>query len=214
MATSTRSEPAARQAPPDPGVEGNERLTGITGALLLLPLAVEGVTILRIGQLISLHMFLGLVLLAPIGLKLASTGYRFAGYYTGRAAYRQKGPPPMSLRILAIGVVPSTIAMMVSGVALMLVGPADRNPLLLIHKVSFIAWVALTAGHVLAHLQGSYASLQAEYRPRRRPGVRIAGTARRAILILTVVLAGVILALVAIPEFAAWHHVIGHHHRG
>lgn len=192
---------------------GNERLTGITGALLLLPLAVEGVTILRIGQLISLHMFLGLVLLAPIGLKLASTGYRFAGYYLGRTPYRRKGPPPMPMRILAIGVVPSTIVMLVSGVALMLVGPADRDPLLLIHKVSFIVWVALTAGHVLAHLRGSYASLQAEYRPPRRPGVRIAGTASRAILILTVVLAGVIVALVAIPEFAAWHHVIGDHHR-
>ncbi len=30
---------------------------------------------------------------------------------------------------------------------------------------------------------------------------------------LTVVLAGVILALVAIPEFAPWHHGIGHHRR-
>jgi hypothetical protein len=214
MATSTQSEPAAPPARTDPGVEGNERLTGITGALLLLPLAVEGFTILRIGQLISLHMFLGLVLLAPIGLKLASTGYRFAGYYSGRTAYRRKGPPPMPLRILAIGVVPSTIAMMASGVALMLVGPADRDPLLLIHKVSFIVWVALTAVHVLAHLRGSYASIQAEYRPRRRPGVQIAGAARRAILILTVALAGVIVALVAIPDFAAWHHVIGHHHHG
>jgi hypothetical protein len=214
MATSTTSEPAARAAPADPGVEGNERLTGITGALLLLPLAVEGVTILRIRQLISLHMFLGLVLLAPIGLKLGSTGYRFARYYTGRKAYRRKGPPAMSQRILAIGVVPSTIAMMASGVALMLVGPADRDPLLLIHKASFIIWVALTAAHVLAHLQGSFASIQAEYRPGRHRDVRIAGTARRAILILTVVLAGVIVALVAIPDFAAWHHVIGHHHRG
>ncbi len=214
MATSATTKPAVPPVPPDPGVEGNERLTGITGALLLLPLAVEGFTILRIGQLISLHMFLGLVLLAPIGLKLASTGYRFAGYYSGRAAYRRKGPPPMPLRILALGVVPSTIAMMASGVALMLVGPADRDPLLLIHKVSFIVWVALTAFHVVAHLRGSYASVEAEYRPRRRREVKIAGTARRAILILTAVLAGVIVALVAIPEFAAWHHVIGHHHRG
>ncbi len=185
-----------------------------TGALLLLPLAVEGITILRIGQLISLHMFLGLVLMTPIGLKLASTGYRFAGYYTGRKAYRLKGPPPMPLRVLAIGVVPSTIAMMASGVALMLVGPADRDPLLLIHKVSFIVWIALTAVHVLAHLRGSYASVEAEYRPRHRNGPRIGGTAKRAIVILTVVLGGVIVALLAIPEFAAWHQVIGHHHRG
>jgi hypothetical protein len=214
MATSTTSQPAPQQATPDPGVEGNERLTGITGALLLVPLAVEGITILRIGQLISLHMFLGLVLLAPIGLKLASTGYRFLGYYTGRTAYRRKGPPPMPLRILGVGVVPSTIVMMASGVALMLVGPGSRDPLLLIHKVSFIVWIALTSVHVLAHLGGSYSAIEAEYRPGYRNEVRIAGATKRAVLILTVVLAGVILALVAIPEFGAWQHGIGHHHRG
>ncbi len=55
MASATTNESAAQPATTDPGVDGNERLTGITGALHLLPLAVEGITILRIGQLISLH---------------------------------------------------------------------------------------------------------------------------------------------------------------
>ncbi len=40
----------------------------------LVPLAVVGVTILRIHQLISLHLFVGLPRLGPVVLKMASTG--------------------------------------------------------------------------------------------------------------------------------------------
>ena len=58
------------------GTDGNERLTAIVGALLLVLLAVLGVTIIRIGQLLWLHLFLGLLLIGPVALKLASTGYR------------------------------------------------------------------------------------------------------------------------------------------
>jgi len=72
------------------GTEGNERLTVLTGLLLIVLLAVLGVTIIRIGQLLWLHLFLGLVLLGPVALKLGSTGYRFARYYTSDPAYREK----------------------------------------------------------------------------------------------------------------------------
>jgi hypothetical protein len=69
--------------------------------VLLILLAVLGVTILRIGQLISVHLFLGLLLIGPVGLKMASTGYRFVRYYTGSPTYRRKGPPETWLRMLA-----------------------------------------------------------------------------------------------------------------
>ena len=62
--------------------DGNEQLTAFTGAILIVLLAVLGVTILRIRQLISVHLFVGLLLLGPVALKLASTGYRFVRYYT------------------------------------------------------------------------------------------------------------------------------------
>jgi hypothetical protein len=208
MATSdtTHRVTATRPAPAGDGVEGNEHLTGVVGALLLLPLAVEGVTILFIGQLITLHMFLGMLLLGPIGLKLASTGYRFVGYYAGRQAYRRKGPPPTALRVLGIGVVLSTVTMMASGVALLLVGPGSRGMLVPIHKVSFIVWVALAAVHVLAHLRGAYVSVRAEYGPRSRARMRVTRRAARAWTVLAAVLAGVILAIVAIPRFGPWQH--------
>jgi hypothetical protein len=50
------------------GAEGNERLTVMTGAVLLILLAVECYTILRIGRLLTLHVFLGMLLLGPVAL--------------------------------------------------------------------------------------------------------------------------------------------------
>ena len=48
------------------GAEGNERLTALTGAVLLLLLAAEGVTILRLGRLLTAHFFIGMLLLGPV----------------------------------------------------------------------------------------------------------------------------------------------------
>jgi len=74
------------------GPDGNEQLTATTGVILVALLAVLGVTILRVQQLISVHLFVGLLLLGPVALKMASTGYRFVRYYTHSDAYRRKGP--------------------------------------------------------------------------------------------------------------------------
>ena len=134
------------------GTDGNERLTVLTGIVLIVLLAVLGVTILRIGQLLWVHLFLGLLLIGPVALKLASTGYRFVRYYTHEPRYRRKGPPAPALRLLAPLVVLSTVVVFASGVALLLLGPSSRSSLLLIHKVSFIVWLAVTAIHVLGHL--------------------------------------------------------------
>src|ERR1700739_409162 len=79
--------------------DGNELLTSMTGAVLIVLLAVLGITILRIHQLIWLHLFLGLVLIGPITIKMASTGYRFARYYTRNSAYRSKGAPEPPMRM-------------------------------------------------------------------------------------------------------------------
>src|SRR5436305_2688984 len=73
-----------------PGPDGNERLTAASGAVLFLLLAAEGVTILSIGQLLSPHLFIGMLLIPPVALKLASTGWRFARYYGARASTRRR----------------------------------------------------------------------------------------------------------------------------
>ena len=74
------------------GVAGNARLTGAIAAALLVLLAAEGATIPFIGPLLGPHIFIGLLLIPPVLLKLASTGYRFARYYTGSRRLRRKGP--------------------------------------------------------------------------------------------------------------------------
>ncbi len=50
---------------------GNHRLTALVGLVLLLGLAVEGATIPFLGSLLSVHIFVGMLLLGPVALKLA-----------------------------------------------------------------------------------------------------------------------------------------------
>jgi hypothetical protein len=186
------------------GPAGNERLTGVTGAMLLVLLAVEGVTILFLGRLLGLHMFLGLLLIPPVALKLASTGYRFVRYYTASPAYRRKGPPPALLRIIAPIVVVSTLAVFASGVALLLGGPQTRHALLPIHKISFIVWVALAGVHVLGHLPGMASVLRADHAASRGRAGRVDGQAGRELAIAGAIAAGAILAVLLVPDFAVW----------
>jgi hypothetical protein len=182
------------------GTAGNERLTTLNGAILIVLLLVIGVTILRIRQLIDVHLFVGLLLLGPVLLKLASTGYRFVLYYSGNLAYRRKGPPELALRVIAPVVVLSTVAVFVSGVVLMFEGAAHRDPWLEIHKVSFIVWVVFTAVHVLAHLPRVAGLAGAGSVP---------GRAGRAIAIGSALVAGAVLATVLIPDFSAWSSNVG-----
>ena len=134
------------------GADGNERLIAATGAVLIILLAVLGVTILRIHQAISLHLFVGLLLLGPVAVKLASTGYRFMRYYTGDSVYRAKGPPELLMRTIAPVVVASTVAVFSSGVVLLFEGPTRRGGWVGIHKASFVVWLVFTGPHVLVHL--------------------------------------------------------------
>src|SRR3981081_1875650 len=82
----------------DPGVVANERITSLTGALLVVLLIMIGVTVLRVRELLPQHFLLGFLLTPPLLLKMASTGYRFVRYYTRDPSYRRAGPPPLFLR--------------------------------------------------------------------------------------------------------------------
>jgi hypothetical protein len=198
------------------GTDGNRQLTAITGTMLLVLLAVIGVTILQIGQLISVHLFVGLLLIGPVALKLASTGYRFARYYSQNQAYRREGPPVTPLRVIAPLVIASTVLVFASGLVLLAVGPAHRGQWVLIHKVSFIVWAGFTSLHVLGHLPSLPASLRAVRRAKPDlPGLEPGG-AGRWIAILGALVGGLVLAIVLIPDFAAWttHGAALHHHHG
>jgi hypothetical protein len=191
------------------GTSGNERLTSVTGALLLVLLAALGVTIIRIGQLLSVHMFVGMLLIGPLALKLASTGYRFVRYYTHDRQYVRKGPPPLPLRLLAPLVVTSTLVVFVSGVVLLFAGPGSRDTWFPIHKLSFFAWLALIAIHVLAHLPEVGRSLVADY-GRAGAGAAVQwsgernGRAGRTLALSGALVLGTVLAILVIPQFGPW----------
>jgi hypothetical protein len=131
---------------------GNERLTAGAAAVLLILLTVEGVTIVFLRQLMSVHLFVGALLIPPVLLKLGSTGYRFVRYYAGDSVYRAKGPPPALLRALGPFVVVLTLLVFASGIALMVAGPSAKGALLPIHKIGFIVWVAFIGMHVVGHV--------------------------------------------------------------
>lgn len=185
------------------GVEANELLTAAVGAVLLVLLAVEGVTIVFLRPLLFVHMFLGMLLVPVVLVKLASTGYRFVRYYAGARAFRAKGPPPILLRVSAPVLVATTLIVFATGTALLVGGTSVRGTLLPIHKISFIVWGPVFVLHILAHLPATVRAL----RPRpRRPG-----TAMRGGLVLAALLAGLVVALVLAPDIAPWMHA---HRRG
>ncbi len=196
------------------GPDGNEQLTATTGVLLVVLLAVIGVTIVRNSQLISVHLFVGLLLIGPVALKMASTGYRFARYYSGNRAYRRKGPPLLPLRLIAPFVVLSTVIVFASGVVLLFEGPLHRGSWVLIHKVSFFVWLGFTGLHVLGHLRGLPASLTATRAAREDlPGLA-GGDTGRWIALASACVGGLVLAVLLIPQFAAWtaSGAFAHHH--
>lgn len=220
------------------GTTGNERLTTATGIILLALLAVIGLTVLRLHTtLLWMHLFVGMLLIGPIALKMASTGYRFVRYYTADLRYRRKGPPPAPLRMIAPIVMLSTVVVLVSGVLLLLIGPSSRDALLPVHKISFIVWVIFTSLHVLGHLPevASAIGLGAETASKidvlaalhvtesadlsawETPGAAVgarAGRAGRGLSLAGALAGGVVLAVVLIPQFGPWLHAssLVHHH--
>jgi hypothetical protein len=202
------------------GIDGNEQLTAMTGVILIVLLAVLGLTIVRIGQLLWLHLFLGLLLLGPVLLKMSSTGYRFFRYYTRAAIYRAKGPPMPALRAMGPLVVLSTLAVFITGVVLLFDGPRGRSTLVLLHKVSFIVWLVFMALHVLAHLPALGRSLRAVSIATDEAGLphqaARSGAAGRWIALSGALVAGLVLAVVLIPHFGVWTApgALPHHHHG
>lgn len=196
------------------GTDGNERLTAATGILLVVLLAVIGVTLLRLRPLISVHLFVGLVLVPVVGLKLASTGYRFVRYYISDPAYRERGAPPILLRASAPILVATSAAVLASGVALLLLGPESSGTPRLLHKASFIVWAAFFALHVLGHLPDMQKVFLTRRNGRFEYNRHAAGASGRAISLVGALVAGMVLAIVLIPHFGAWTHFesFGHHH--
>jgi hypothetical protein len=198
------------------GAEGNERLTAMTGAVLLVLLLVECYTILRIGRLLTLHVFLGMLLLGPVALKAGSVLYRFVRYYTGSGPYRRKGPPALPLRLIGPVIMLLTACVFGSGIMLAVTGPGYNGQVsewLNIHRISFIAWAFFITVHVLAYVWRLPRLLAAEARgtapggepgPARRAMQVLGGRGPRLALLLASLLAGLVIALLTVHLAGNW----------
>jgi hypothetical protein len=178
------------------GAAANARLTAVVGAILLVLLAAEGATIPWIGQLLTPHVFLGLMLIPPVALKMASTGWRFVRYYRRDPAYVELGPPHPFMRFLVAPVtVLTTITLFGTGILLVVEHP-HGGAILALHKVSFIVWFGAMSLHVLGHVR----SLRPEIM------VRLPGRVLLGGVIALAIAAGVAFAMLELPAAHAWSH--------
>jgi hypothetical protein len=166
-------------------------------------LAIEGVTILFLRPLLSVHIFVGMLLIPPVLLKLGSTGWRFARYYLGAGAYRAKGPPSLLMRMLAPLVVAATAGLFSTGVALIVLGPDQGRGIVLgLHKASFVIWLVVTGIHVLVYAPRIPRLLSGDFRPRER----LRGSQLRRGALAGALVAGATLAAATFPLAGPWLH--------
>ena len=171
------------------GSAGNDQLTAIVATILLVLLAVEGATLLNLESLLTVHVFVGMLLVPVVALKLGSTGWRMLRYYLGGEEYVRRGPPHIALRaVVAPLIVLSTTMLLATGIALVAL-TRTSGIVLGLHKASFAVWLGATGVHVLAHALKLPRMLRT-----RAPGssLRIAGA-------VAAVTAGLSLAIATIP---------------
>lgn len=201
--SSTVERPVIDTDDPVSGVNGNSRLTSATGMVLLALLAVEGVTILSVRQMITLHIYVGILLLGPVLLKTGSTTYRIARYYRGATSYVRKGPPHLVLRILGPFVIVSSLALLGTGITLIFLGPQHSDLMLTLHQTAFWIWVVLMTVHIIGHIAGAAVQSVAEIQNTLR-GRAAAGRRWRFALIALALVLGVGAATILIPHATLW----------
>ncbi len=192
------------------GASGNERLTAMTGAVLLLLLAVEGVTIVFKRELLTLHFFFGMLLVGPLVLKIGSTGYRFVRYYAGSAPYVRRGPPALLLRLLGPIVIATSAGVIgvrhragddrPAGAAMDPDTQGDVHPLVRSH-VGARALVRAAAAETAA---GGFT--------RARPvSTILAGAGRRWLLLASALAVGLVLAMATYHLAGSWTGQLAQH---
>lgn len=171
------------------GSDGNEQLTAVVATLLIVLLAVEGATLLDLTPLLTVHAFVGMLLVPVVALKLAGTGWRMIRYYRGVEDYVRRGPPHPLLRMIVAPVaVASTIVLFATGVLLLAVGQTEGS-IVGLHKASFVVWFGAVGVHVLARMRRLPRALRH----------RFPGAALRLGLVGATLVAGLAVATLTLP---------------
>ncbi|HWE63646.1 MAG TPA: hypothetical protein VHB98_18180 [Chloroflexota bacterium] len=170
-------------------IEGNYRLTALTGDVLVPLLALVFVTGVFKDAWWHAHYVVGFVLIPVVALKLASTGYRALRYYTRDPIYVAEGPPALLPRLLAPLLTLSMATALATGVILF----AERSRsgvLSTIHIYSAVVSAVLIGLHFRIYVAGALAATHRELRAR----LSLPGRLRLAVVVAALVL-GIILAI-------------------
>jgi len=189
---------------------GKARLTGAVGLLLMLPILVEIATVLLgVHTFMSVHVFVGLALIPALLLKLGSTGWRFVRYYTRSRAYVEQGPPQMAMRLLAPLFVAATVVLFGSGVAMGLLHGQALQDARNLHGPASVIWLLLLGLHVVVYLKRALTRMALDLPATRKP---LRGAQARAYA-ATVVVGGLLLAVVTVPAQHHWVNIRHDHER-
>jgi len=170
------------------GSSGNEQLTAIVAAVLVPLLLAEAATLLNVRSLLTVHAFIGMLLVPVVAVKLASAGWRMVHYYRGSEEYVLRGPPQILIRaVVAPVLVASTVVLFGTGVALLALDQTEGT-LVGLHKASFVVWAGAFGLHFLTRIGLLWRALR-----RRVPGISL-----RLVAAASSVVAGVALATVTL----------------
>lgn len=182
------------------GTRGNRNLTALLGALLLIGTVAELATLmLGLERTLPLHIAIGVALIPLVALKLASTGWRMIRYYTRSNAYVVEGPPRPFLRALAPLVVGATVALLGSGVGLVVAGP-QAHFFRAVHGASFAVFLLLVGVHAAAHLPKLRRFAFADW----ASGRRTQGHVLRRSVVAFAIVAGGGFAIAAMQNMGSW----------
>jgi hypothetical protein len=186
--------------------DGNERLTATVGVVLIVLTVVELATLLfGLQQFLSLHVFVGLVLIPPVLLKLASTGWRFTRYYTRNAVYRLEGAPQLAMRLLAPLLVAATVVLFGSGIAMGVLHGQSLQLARDLHGPASVAWMLLLGVHVLVYLRRALVSAKEDLVPVSRSAVT--GARARTFLLVASLVAGLAAGVSTLSVEHRWLHL-------
>jgi hypothetical protein len=171
------------------GSAANEQLTAIVAAVLVPLLLAEAATLLNVRGLLTVHAFIGMLLVPVVVVKVASAGWRMVRYYAGSEEYVLRGPPQILIRVVVAPVlVASTVILFGTGIALLALDQTEGTVVGL-HKASFVVWAFAFGVHFLTRLGVLWRVLR-----ERVPGISL-----RLVAATMSVVAGVALATLTLP---------------
>ena len=186
---------AESREPGDAGPRANQRLTALTGAVVL-PLAVLVLlTGLFFGDLWRAHYFIGYVLLPVALVKMGSTAYRMVRYYLQSGLHRHVRPPYLLARLASPALVVSVVVLFVSGIAMWLTH-SQGDPWGWIHTDAAVAFSGIVLLHLGMYLPETLRATQDDVRP--TPPTTSSQRTRRLAVVGAALLAGLLLALATI----------------